>query len=67
MIIEIIAKVSQNLINVKIIVHTTYYTSGGGVLSCSADKDGLADGDECAFLYPGFHVALVETYDIVEH
>ena len=43
------------------------YPSGGGVLSCSADKDGLADGEECAFLYPGFHVALVETYDMIEH
>ena len=32
---------------------------GGGILSCLADKDGLAEGEDCAFLYPGLHVALV--------
>ena len=64
--IEIIAKVSQNH-NKRQNLNNLHYTSGGGVLSCSADKDGLADGDECAFLYPGLHVALVETYDMIEH
>ena len=64
MINEIIAKVSQN--HNQILNHLQY-TSGGGVLSCSADKDGLADGDECAFLYPGFHVALVKIHDMIEY
>ena len=27
----------------------------------------MADGEECAFLYPGFHVALVKIYDMIEY
>ena len=36
-----------------------WFPVGGGMLSCPADQDGLAEGPDCVFLYPDFSTALL--------
>ena len=35
-----------------------WFPVGGGVLQCYSDDDGLADGNDCVYLYPDLETAL---------
>ena len=39
-----------------------WFPVGGGLLSCPADEDGLAEGSDCLYLYPDFSTALLGTW-----
>lgn len=36
-----------------------WFPVGGGILQCFPDPDGLADGDNCVYLYPDYETALI--------